>query len=233
MVCNRMKPLPEIERYKAAADEVCGLAAPLDEVRFVALDTESTGLDPIRDVLISMGAVGVQGRVIDIGDSFETVLPVGHNTATVVIHGITREASLAGMPEPEALCALLDMLRGDVIVGHHIGHDLAMLNGALEKHFGVKLHNRCVDTGTMAFWLDTRHQQKTGHTLFQSFTLDGLCEHFGLTAHDRHTATGDAFLTAQVFLKLIVQLRTVGITTLGDLLELENAVERYSAGGAM
>jgi DNA polymerase-3 subunit epsilon len=51
----------------------------------------------------------------------------------------------------------------------------------------------------------------------QGFTLDGLCEMFGVAMHDRHTAGGDAFLTAQVFLRLLRAAKPVGRVTLGSL----------------
>jgi DNA polymerase-3 subunit epsilon len=51
----------------------------------------------------------------------------------------------------------------------------------------------------------------------QGFTLDGLCQMFGVVAHDRHTAGGDAFLTAQIFLRLLRAAKGVGRDTLAEL----------------
>jgi DNA polymerase-3 subunit epsilon len=53
----------------------------------------------------------------------------------------------------------------------------------------------------------------------EGFTLDALCQMFNITAHDRHTAGGDAFLTAQVFLRLLRAAQSVGRNTLGCLCE--------------
>ena len=49
------------------------------------------------------------------------------------------------------------------------------------------------------------------------FSLDGLCEMFGVTPHDRHTAGGDAFITAQIFLRLLRAAKAAGRDTLGAL----------------
>jgi DNA polymerase-3 subunit epsilon len=51
----------------------------------------------------------------------------------------------------------------------------------------------------------------------EGFSLDTLCDMFGVTPHDRHTAGGDAFITAQIFLRLLRAAKTVGRTTLADL----------------
>jgi len=51
----------------------------------------------------------------------------------------------------------------------------------------------------------------------QGFTLDGLCAMFDVVPHDRHTAGGDAFMTAQIFLRLLRFARRVGRTTVASL----------------
>ena len=56
-------------------------------------------------------------------------------------------------------------------------------------------------------------------TMAEGFSLDGLCEMFGIPAHDRHTAGGDAFITAQVFLRLLRAARRTGRRTLAALTE--------------
>ena len=53
----------------------------------------------------------------------------------------------------------------------------------------------------------------------QGFSLDALCSQFGVTPHDRHTAGGDAFITAQVFLRLLRLAKRHGRITLGELCE--------------
>jgi DNA polymerase III epsilon subunit-like protein len=119
---------------------------PADRVRFVVLDTETTGLDPKRDRLITIGAVAVQAGQIVLADCFEAMLKLAYNNSSVTVHGVTRDEAREGMDEPEALKSFLEYLRDGVIVRHHIGHDIDVLNCAVERHFGETLPNRSVDT---------------------------------------------------------------------------------------
>ena len=190
----------------------------LDAVRFVAVDTETTGLDPRRDRIITIGAVAVVAGEILLADSFEALLPIEYNGAAVTIHGITRDEAREGMEERDAMAALLEYLGDSVIVGHHIGHDIQMMEQAVQRHFGRGIANRSLDTMDL-----TLHLEAAGalppRPHGDDFTLDGLCELFRITPHDRHTAGGDAFLTAQVFQRLYRLAKRAGRATVDALCE--------------
>ena len=135
---------------------------PVEQVRFVVLDSETTGLDPKKDRLVTIGAVAVERGEIVLEDSFEAMLKVAHNTSAVTVHGVTREQSLQGLEEPEALERFLDYLRDGVIVGHHIGHDIETLNAGYERHFGSRLKNRSLDTMELALHLERTARSRAG-----------------------------------------------------------------------
>ena len=189
---------------------------PADAARFVVLDTETTGLDPRRDRIITIGAVGVLAGEIRLDDTFEVLLKVAYNNASVTVHGITRDEALQGMDEPEALAEFLEYLRDGIIVGHHIGHDIEVISCACERHFQFRLRNRSLDTMDLALRLNERGAF-AGRPMAQGFSLDALCEMFGIVPHDRHTAGGDAFLTAQIFLRLLRAARIAGFDTVASL----------------
>lgn len=192
--------------------------SPIDAVRFAVLDCETTGLNPLTDRIVTIGAVGLENGEIVIQDSFEALLKVSSNTGAVTVHGVTRDESRAGMEEPEALELLLDYLRDGVIVGHHIGHDIASLDAGYERHWGFRLQNRCLDTMFLALHLQ-QAGAFPGRPPQRHFTLDALCSMFGVPPHGRHTAASDAFLTAQVFLRLRVLALKLGRGLLGSLCE--------------
>lgn len=194
------------------------LETPANEVRFVVLDSETTGLDPRKDRLVTIGAVGVLDGEILLDDVFDAMLRVEYNSSAVTVHGVTREQSLGGISEPEALQQFLAYLKDGVIVGHHIGHDIATFNAGYQRHWGFSLENRFLDTMDLTLHLE-QDGAFAGREAISSFTLDGLCAMFGIIPHDRHTAAGDAFMTAQVFLRLLKLAGRHGRTTLGRLIE--------------
>ncbi|MGJ5819328.1 3'-5' exonuclease [Paludibaculum fermentans] len=194
------------------------LETPNEQVRFVVLDSETTGLDPRKDRIVTIGAVAVVNHEILLDDSFEAMVKVAYNSSAVTVHGVTREESLAGLEEPDALQQFLAYLGDGVIVGHHIGHDVETFNAGYERQFGFRMQNLSLDTMDLTLHLE-RDGAFAGREAIRQFSLDGLCALFDITPHDRHTAAGDAFMTALVFQRLLRLAARHGRTTLGRLAE--------------
>ncbi len=205
-----------IERYFRCFENSWDDDTPAADARFVVLDSETTGLDPRRDRLITIGAVALVDGEIQLHDSFEVLLKMDYNHSSVTVHGITRDEASAGLDEPEALMLFLDFLRDGIIVGHHIGHDVQTLNAGYARHFNMELKNRVLDTMDLTLHLNDDGAFRD-RPMAQGFTLDALCEMFGIAAHDRHTAGGDAFITAQVFQRLLRAARRVGRTSVASI----------------
>lgn len=205
-----------LERYTSSFTTTWTDETPIDQVRFVVLDSETTGLDARTDRIITIGAVAVRAGEILLEDSFDVLLKVEQNTSAVEVHGITRDEARTGVDEADAIERFLDYLRDGVIVGHHIGHDIGALDAACERHWGIRTRNRSLDTMDLTLQLE-RDGAFAGRPPIRSFTLDALCEMFGVIPHDRHTASGDAFITAQVFLRLLALAARHGRTTLARL----------------
>jgi DNA polymerase-3 subunit epsilon len=203
-------------RYRACFERTWADEEPIARVRFVVLDSETTGLNPAVDTLVTIGAVAVENGDIVLDDSFSALLKVERNTEAVTVHGVTRDEASRGLSEPDAIERFLDYLRDGVIVGHHIGHDIATFDTALERHWGARLLNRHLDTMDLTLHLE-RDGAFAGRPPIRHFTLDSLCTMFGVIPHDRHTATGDAFLTAQVFLRLLRLAARCQRTTLAEV----------------
>ena len=191
---------------------------PIEQVRFVVLDSETTGLNPRKDRIVTMGAIAVLNHEILIEDSFEALLKVEYNSSAVTVHGVTRDESRGGLDEPEALDQFLRYLGDGIIVGHHIGHDVDTFNAGYERHFGFQMENASLDTMELALHLE-RDGAFAGRDAIQDFSLDALCAIFNIIPHDRHTAAGDAFITALVFQRLLRLAAKHQRTTLARLLE--------------
>ena len=207
-----------IADYRRSFDHTWPDDAPPEEVRFVVLDCESTGLNPRRDRLVSIGAIAVREAQILLDDTFEALLRVRYNTAATLVHGITRAEARHGKGEREAMVEFLSYLGTGVIVGHHIDHDIAMLNAACRRQFDLELSNRRLDTLGLMLHLE-RDGAFAERPPLANTSLDALCQHFGIVPYDRHTAPGDAFLTAQIFLRLLRHASRHGRDTLTGLTE--------------
>lgn len=205
-----------VPAYLACFESNWAPDTPASQVRFVVLDTETTGLDPRRDRIITLGAVAVIEGEIRLDDSFEAMCKLDYNRSSVTVHGITRDETRDALEESEALSQFLDYLRDGVIVGHHIGHDIQALNVAYTRHAGFELKNQSLDTMDLTLHLND-DGAFAGREMPKGFDLDGLCEMFDIPPHDRHTAGGDALITALVFLRLLRFARRVGRETLAGL----------------
>src|SRR6476620_275695 len=91
--------IPFVSRYLQCFQNTWSDDASIDDVRFVALDCETTGLNPRVDRIITIGTVAIQENEILLGDSFEALLKIGNNAAAVTVHGITRDETRSGMEE--------------------------------------------------------------------------------------------------------------------------------------
>ncbi len=206
------------DRYRRHFAGTWPEATSIEDVRFIVLDLETAGLNPATDAIVTIGAVAVLGGDILIEDSYSALLKVSENTTAVTVHGVTRDQSVHGLDEPAALEGFLDYLKDGVIVGHHIGHDITAVSAACARHWDLALLNRSIDTMDLTLHLE-RDGAFAGRPAIRHFTLDALCEMFGVVPHDRHTAAGDAFITAQVFLRLLRLASRFGRGTLQKISE--------------
>jgi DNA polymerase-3 subunit epsilon len=189
---------------------------PIEEIRFVVFDTETTGLDISKDLILSIGAVSVCNNQIDISDRFECYVKQFYapKQETVAVHGILGRHPAEGGQEGEVLKKFIQYIGSSVLVAHHAAFDVGIINVALQKANWKKLLNKTLDTAFLA--------RRVSHsTYFErpgTFGLDTLCQLYQIPMSDRHTAAGDAFITAILLLKLLARLKKRGVNTLGDLI---------------
>lgn len=172
---------------------------PFNEIRFVVFDTETTGLHVKNDKILSIGAVSIFKDAILVADSFECFLQQTiFDKKTVEIHGIRKEGNHK-ITEEKAIQEFLQFIKNAVLVGHHIHFDVEMINNALTNLGLSKLKNILLDTGNL-------HKKTLVDKTDAHFSLDELIKIYKITPHDRHNSLGDAFITAQIFLKTIKKL---------------------------
>jgi DNA polymerase-3 subunit epsilon len=163
--------------------------------RFVVLSTETSGLNPDKDVLLSLGAFSVIDDGIIIKENFESVLlqyKFLHDNG--LSNEFIIESKMTKMQEPEAIEAFINFLGNAVLVGHHVNFDIEMLNAALERLDCGRLKNEALDIDMM--------YRKLTDINDKQFSLDDLSEIFKIPKSDRNSAAEDAYKIALLFLKL-------------------------------
>jgi DNA polymerase-3 subunit epsilon len=183
----------------------------LAELSYTVFDTETTGLDPAVDQIIQIGAARlVNGKLLR-QEGFEQLVDPQRSLpqAGIAIHGIQPEM-VRGQPTIDRVLPAFHTFVGDtVLVAHNAAFDMRFLQLA-EGRSGVVFDQPVLDTLLLSAVV---HPNQDSHR------LEAIAERFGITVIGRHTALGDAIVTAEVFLKLIPLLAAMGIQTLGQARE--------------
>lgn len=163
--------------------------------RFVVVSTETSGLNPDKDVILSIGSFAVIDNSIVIGDNFESVLlqyKFFHDNG--LSNEFLVESKMKKLGEPEAIKLFIEFIGNSVLVGHHVDFDVEMINAALERLDCGRLKNEALD-------IDVMHR-KLHDINDKQFSLEELCLAYNIPVSDRNSAAEDAYKTALLFLKL-------------------------------
>jgi DNA polymerase-3 subunit epsilon len=181
----------------------------LTELTYTVFDTETTGLNPSQgDEIIQMGATRIVNGKLLSQECFEQLIDPQRSipAATIPIHGIEPHM-VAGKPTiAQVLPSFHAFAQDTVLVAHNAAFDMRFLQ-LKEKSTGVVFDQPVLDTLLLSAVV---------HPKQESHRLEAIAERFNVTVLGRHTAMGDAMVTAEVFLKLIPLLAEKGIRTLGQ-----------------
>ncbi|WP_300018708.1 DEDD exonuclease domain-containing protein [Pseudonocardia sp.] len=189
------------------------LGTPLREVTFVVLDLETTGGSAQRDSITEIGAFKVRGGE-RIGELSTLVDPgVGIPPGIVALTGITTAMVQSAPPLPAVLPALLEFLRGSVLVAHNAPFDSGFLRAACERHGHAWPRPPVLCTARLARAVLTRDEAP-------SVRLGALARHFGTATTPDHRAPADAAATVEVLHHLLERIGNLGVQSLEELLAM-------------
>ncbi|MGY3887024.1 3'-5' exonuclease [Aeromonas aquatica] len=173
-------------------------ASPADE--WVALDLETTSLDPGRAEIVAIGAVRIQGNRLLTGEalSLQVLPPASLSEQSVVIHGLRHQDLQQGMTLEAALRQLLAFIGPRELVGYHIAYDLRILNLACQRLWGLHLPQRGIEVSRL--YHDRLYRRYPDAVI--DLHLAAISHHLGLPALPPHDALSDAITAALIFLRL-------------------------------
>ena len=197
----------------ASADRAGELAERrLSELAYTVFDTETTGLQPSAgDEIIQIGATRIVAGKLRRQECFEQLVDPQRSVpaAGLAVHGIKPE-TLRGQPViATVLPAFHAFAQDTVLVAHNAAFDMRFLQ-LKEAATGVRFEQPVLDTLLLSAVIQPQQE---------SHRLEAIAERLGVPVLGRHTALGDAMVTAEVFIKMLPLLQAMGILTLGQALE--------------
>ena len=200
-----MRTVEKIEYGSASAvrvppDAISNLGMP---DRFIAFDTETTGLNPDKDCIVELGAVVFEHGVPI--ETFQNYVNPGVCISEEVsaLNHITNEMLQAAPTEeiiyPELMRFLGTAAKGETMIcGHVAAFDLSFLCKTLGR-LGITANFRFVDTRQLA----TQIPELTHHS------LAAVAEYFHVPHEHAHQAKEDALTSGQIFCKMLERNRNV------------------------
>jgi DNA polymerase-3 subunit epsilon len=167
---------------------------------YVVYDTETTGLNPKKDEILSIGAVKIKDNKILTSETFEIYLkPSGNiDEKSITIHHI-RPCDLQNANEPlQAIEKFLYFIGSRPLVGYYLEFDIAMIERYIKPWLGIKLPNEQIEVSGLYFDKKTALIPQ-GHI---DLRFDKIMQDLNIPNMGQHNAVNDAIMTAMIFLKL-------------------------------
>ncbi len=194
--CRRCPPGP-LRQY---------LAVPFPEpardyrdVELLAVDMETTGLDPRKDLMLSVGHVLVRCGRVELATARHRMIRIDRAVpeASAVIHQITDDQAAGGEELGMVIAELLGALAGRVMIAHHARIERTFLGAACRKLYGRDLLVPIADTQALA-----RRSFERRDIPFKGsdLRLHALGDRYNLPRYDAHNALSDALAAAELFL---------------------------------
>ncbi len=198
------------------------------DLHATVLDTETTGLSPAVDRVVSIGAVRLCGGRLYRGMSFDRLVRPGVPipARSTAVHGISDAMVADADGFPGVFADFAPLVRDTVWIGHNIAFDVAMLCRECALAGLPWEEPETLDTLLLAASLKLE---------VPGLSLENLAAYFSVNIHGRHTALGDSLVTAEVYAAMLPLLAEAGVATLDEALRFsrraKTVIARQKAAG--
>lgn len=180
---------------------------------YAVVDIETTGTDPKLDRMIQFGCVLVQNGKI-IGDFSTDINP--RRAIPKMITNLTKitNQQVSKAPQLEEIAeTIYQLLDGCIFVAHNVHFDYQFLKEELI---------RCGQPELVIDGIDTVELVQIFYPMLSSFRLNDIAKQLSLS-HDRpHQADSDAYVTAEILLKVSKKMNQLPIVTLKKIAEISD-----------
>lgn len=167
---------------------------------YVCLDCETSGLNPKKDEILSIGAVHIKENKILMRKTFNIFLKPSKNInpESIKIHHIRPIDLENGINPQEAIYQLLEFIGSRPIVGYYIKFDVAIISRYTKEFIGIKLPNETIEVSSIYYKIRKRSTDYE----FIDLRFDTILKNLDIPSLGKHDALNDAIMTAMMFLKL-------------------------------
>ena len=185
------------------------LSLPLTAIDAVAIDSETTGLNPKTDRVIELAGVAIHAGKVLPEENFQTLIDpkIPIPSKSTKIHTITDEETKGKPDFKESFASFSSWINGRFILGFSLGFDFSIFEQEHLRHDLVWREPLSLDVEELI------HVIKPN---LPNYSLETVATWLNVEIKDRHRALPDAIITANVFIKLIPILREAGILTFGE-----------------
>ncbi|WP_052462552.1 exonuclease domain-containing protein [Nigerium massiliense] len=180
-------------------------ATPASELPCLSVDFETTGLDPARDTLLSVGFVRVDGPTLTFaGAGSMLVRGAAEVGQSAVVHGLTDDMVAQGVPLEEAAEALLSALAGRVLIAHYADIEVGFLSRACEQLYGAPFVTPVIDT--MRIMFTKLSMGFDAEPPRDALRLWNARARYHLPVYTAHEALTDAIAGAELYLAQVAEM---------------------------
>jgi len=171
-----------------------------DGDELVVFDTETTGLDPKKDEILSIGAVKIKSNKIITSQTYEVYIKnlQSLHAENVTVHKIRPCDLTDAKSSDEAIREFLEFIGPRPLVGYYLEFDVEMINKYIKPMLGIKLPNKTIEVSEIYFD-QTITLIPQGNIDLRFDTILSKCNIPNMGAHN---AVNDAIMTAMIYLKL-------------------------------
>jgi DNA polymerase-3 subunit epsilon len=172
---------------------------PPDEA--VALDCETTGLDPNVDDVIAVAAVRIAGGRILTSQRYEAIVAAEARpeAASIKVHGIRQRDVAEGRPIHLVLPELLHFIGPRPVVGYYVDFDMRMLDKYALRQIQAKLPNQRIEVSSLYY--ERKYGNAPPGTQIDLRFASVLAD-LGIPPLEEHIAINDALMAAMAWLQL-------------------------------